>query len=77
MARPWSKRVLHKHDNNTTVAFEVLTAFYIKEKDTWSLKVCWWNIGKCHEPWPMAISQRIKIKETDRKNWKAIPCRTL
>lgn len=52
---------LYRHRNNRDAAFEVIKAFYIKEKDAWSLKVGWWNIGACHKPYPLGIAQRITL----------------
>jgi len=53
--------MLYKHQANTTVALEVLKKFYVKEKKLYKLKVRWWNIGKCHEPWCMGIVENIEI----------------
>lgn len=58
---------LYKHKNNLDVAVEVLKMFYIKEKDCYSIKVEWWNVGKTHTPWSMLIKQRFKI---DRVTWR-------
>lgn len=52
---------LYRFNVNRDVAFEVHKAFYVKEKKLWKLRVGWWNIGNCHAPWPMGISQRLDI----------------
>ena len=63
--------ILYKHKNNTDVAVEIVKKFYIREKDMWSFKFAWWNIGESHAPWPMIIFQRFKIPaETWRKDWE-------
>lgn len=60
---------LYRHANNSTIAFEIDKRFYIPEKKAWSLKVCWWNIGACHKPWPLGISQRITILDSTKADW--------
>lgn len=62
--------MLLKHVNNTDVAIEVLKTFYVKEKQTYKLKVRWWNIGKCHEPWCMGITETIVIRKEDMPKWQ-------
>lgn len=62
--------MLRKHVNNTTVAIEVLRSFYVKEKRVWKLKVRWWNIGRCHPPYPLNIEQRIIVTADELNNWK-------
>jgi len=60
---------LYKHNNNTDVAVDVLKQFYIKEKDAYSMKVMWWNIGP-HEPYCMHITQRLRIpREVWLRDW--------
>jgi len=56
---------LRKHIDNTDVAIEVLKLFYIREKDAYSVKVAWWNIGP-HAAYPMNITQRFRVT---RENW--------
>jgi hypothetical protein len=58
------KNVLYRHKENSTVAFEVLKSFYVKEKKLYKVKVKWWNIGRCHEPWCMEITQKLEIPVT-------------
>lgn len=69
----WACGVLYRHENNSTVAMEILTRFYIKERDTWSLKVAWWNIGSKHKPWPLGIQQRIRLPAAARTQWRRLP----
>jgi hypothetical protein len=54
------------------VAFEVHKAFYVKEKGLWKLKVGWWNIGRCHAPWPMGIPQRIEVRDDQLSTFQRI-----
>jgi hypothetical protein len=63
---------LLKHKNNTDVAIEILKSFYIREKQEYSLKVLWWNIGQCHEPYCMGITQRIRIPKANMPDWQPI-----
>jgi hypothetical protein len=67
------KNCLYRHINNTTVALEVEKAFFIKERAEWSLRVVWWNIGACHDPWPLGISQRIRIPAAAVRDWVPMP----
>jgi hypothetical protein len=55
--------LLYRFNINRDVGFEVHKAFYVKEKKLWKLKVGWWNIGACHEPWPMGIPQNLVVGE--------------
>jgi hypothetical protein len=61
---------LKKHIKNNDVAIEILKSFYVKEKDLWKLRIRWWNIGVCHEPWNMNIIENIQIPGPEMKNWK-------
>lgn len=58
MFRP---RRLYRFKVNRDVAFEVIKAFYVPEKTLWKLKISWWNIGNCHDPWRMGVDQNIEI----------------
>lgn len=73
MTSKYNKMILYKHIRNTDVAFEILSKFYIKEKDTLSLKVRWWNVtGRQYNRSPqcMGIVERIEIpREKFRKEW--------
>jgi len=60
---------LMRHINNRDVAIEVLSIFYIKEKDTYDIKVMWYNIGP-HPTFSLGITQRIRVMRDDwRDNW--------
>ncbi len=61
---------LRKHVNNTDVAFEVLKCFYVREKDLYKLKVCWWNVGTRHAPWCMHLEQRLELTSAQLEDWK-------
>lgn len=62
---------LYKHINNTDIAFEIIKSFFVREKQVWKFRVIWWNIGKCHEPWCMNISERITLTRDSWENeWK-------
>ncbi len=61
---------LRKHVANTDVAIQILKRFYVRETDTWVLKVMWWNIGLCHTPYPLAITQRLKIPAAAMADWR-------
>ena len=60
---------LYRHVNNSTVAFEIDKQNYIPEQKAWSLRVCWWNVGACHTPYPLGISQWIKLPDSVHADW--------
>lgn len=60
---------LYKHTNCRDTAIEIKKSYFIPEKDGWSMKVMWWNIGP-HKPFCMAIQQRVFISKEAWKNWK-------
>ncbi len=60
---------LYRHQANSTVAFEVIKKFFVMEKQVWKLKVAWWNIGSCHDPWPLMITQKIEIPAKKVSEW--------
>jgi hypothetical protein len=63
--------MLLKHIDNQDVAIETLKSYFIKEKQEWSIKVRWWNVGVSHPPWCMNIEQKIRISKRDRLlKWK-------
>ena len=67
------RRGLYKHRNNEDVAAEVLSQFYIKEKDCYWIKLRWWNISRdrVHEPFNMNIIGTFKIPaKVWREEWK-------
>jgi hypothetical protein len=64
---------LYKHRKNTDIAFQIIKRFYVREKDLYKIKVCWWNVGLCHKPWCMNIIQTIKIpRETFYSDWEIL-----
>lgn len=66
----WESNTLWKHEQMRDVAFAVLERFYIEEKKLWKLTVTWFNIGKCHEPWMMDLTQKITIPADKCSEWK-------
>lgn len=63
---------MYRHELMRDVGFEVVKSFYVKEKKLYKLKVSWWNIGNCHDGWPMQITQSIEILEDDLPRYKKI-----
>lgn len=61
---------LFKHKNNTDVAIEVIKMRYIPETAVFKIKVLWWNIGLCHAPWPMGLSQNIIVSKDKWRDWE-------
>jgi hypothetical protein len=62
---------LYKHKNNIDVAVQVVKSFYVKEKGLYKMKVNWWNIGVCHAPYDMRITERVQIqKHTWLNEWE-------
>jgi len=70
MQSSWKYPGLWRHVDNTTVAMEVTNCTWVPEKDSWSMRVSWYNIGHCHLPWPLGISQRIWIRREHAGNWQ-------
>jgi hypothetical protein len=64
----WEEDCLYRHENNSDVAFEIEKISALPDGD-WELKVSWWNIGHCHKPWPMTITQNIRIQRDKVKQW--------
>lgn len=60
---------LYKHVNNTDVAFEVIKKFYIRETQTYKLRVGWWNVVPSHPPYPMRVFQAIEIPRSKAHDW--------
>lgn len=58
---------LYRHVKNTTVAIEIIEMF--KENDSWNMKVVWWNIGACHEPYNMDVVQDIVVPMAKMQEW--------
>lgn len=66
----WEGNTLWKHEQMRDVAFAVTNCCYVPEKKLWKLTVEWFNIGKCHEPWLMGITQKIEIPADKCSEWK-------
>lgn len=50
---------------------EVLKVFFVRETKTFKLKVQWWNIGRCHAPFPMMnIKQTLEIPLAKWSEWE-------
>lgn len=60
--------VLYRHINNRDVAIRIIKKFYVKETDTFKLRVEWWNV--VHEPTCMNIKQNISIPASKMSEWK-------
>lgn len=58
-----------RHYLTTDVGFVVEKAFYVPEARVWKLKISWVNLGICHDPLPMNITQRIEIPESKLDEW--------
>lgn len=63
---------LYRHVNNLTVAFQLIKAFYVREKQLWKLKVMWWNVSSRRAPHPINIILRIEIPNERIKEWKTM-----
>jgi hypothetical protein len=61
----WYPGKLYRHKKCYDVAFEVIKSYYIHEKDTFSLRVRWYNIGASHDPWYMGIEERIRLHKSE------------
>ena len=70
MSMNWNSDCLYKHDDNTDVAFQV-----ISEESDGQLLVYWYNVGSCHKPWPMNVMQNIVIKSEEKHKWHKMPLR--
>jgi hypothetical protein len=68
---------LLKHPKMTDTAVEVLKSFFIKEKKAYSLRVRWWNIGRCHAPYSLNIEQRLTIPMEQWREWELYPASQL
>lgn len=62
--------MLRKHVNNTDVAIEIVKIFYVREKRLFKLTVRWWNIRRCHAPYPLNIAQKLEIDVLKWKDWE-------
>lgn len=54
---------LLKHPKMQDVAMEVQGVTQV-DSDTLRLDVSWWNIGRCHAPYPMAVFQEFKVSRS-------------
>jgi hypothetical protein len=43
------------------VAAEFLKIFQVPGQDRYKVKVRWWNIGRCHAPWCMNLTQNMDL----------------
>ena len=63
----------YKNINNKTVAIQILSSYYVKEKDRWNVKVMWYNWSpKFGLRFCMNLTQRFNITREQRANWKGI-----
>lgn len=51
---------LYRHPKMTDVAFTILAQENI-DNNRQELCVMWWNIGSCHEPWCMHVTQTLYV----------------
>jgi hypothetical protein len=61
---------LYRHRENSTIAYQILKQFYVKEKDIHKLKVMVWNIGNCHTPWCMSIVDKFELTTAKLKEFE-------
>jgi hypothetical protein len=67
------KHTFYKHTDNKTVAVQVLSSFYVKEKDRWSVRVMWWNWSpKFGLRFSMGITQRFNVTREQKTGWKVL-----
>lgn len=59
---------LWRHVNNKTVAMEVLGQLR-KVDRFYRLIVKWWNVGGCHDPYPMNVTQCVDIPDDKLGEW--------
>lgn len=46
------------------VAFEIVKHHHFPEsRKPHKIKVQWWNVGKCHPPYPMGLTQNIHLTD--------------
>ncbi len=60
----------YRHPNNTTICLEVEKSFYIKEKDSYSLRIAWykWSPTRGIE-YPLGIRERVKWTRQHCRNY--------
>lgn len=61
---------LLKHPASSDIAMEVIKKFYVEEKDVYKLRVKWWNIGRCHAPFCMNVTQKLTLPAAKFREWK-------
>jgi hypothetical protein len=62
--------LLKKHELMNDVAAEFLKVFKVPRQDRFKVKIRWWNIGKCHEPWCMHIEQSMDLTGDQYRQFK-------
>jgi hypothetical protein len=62
--------MLRKHEQMESVAAEFLKVFQVPGQDRYKIRVRWWNIGKCHEPWNMNITQNFDLTGEQVRKFK-------
>jgi hypothetical protein len=60
---------LFRHKDSIELAFEVVKQFFVKESQTYSLKVRWYAVGSRHSPRDLRIVERIKLPRAAFKDW--------
>ena len=68
-----TKGLVYKHKNNRSVAMQITTSYYVKERDRWSLRVMWYKYSPTRGlEYSMNISQRLTITREQRKGWELL-----
>lgn len=57
--QPSEEIVLWRHPEMSTVAMEILS--HEETIDKVYLEVSWWNIGRCHKPYPIGVFQDLTL----------------
>ena len=60
---------IYKHKNCLDAAIIPVKAFYIKENDTWNLKVKWIIYKNDKYVRDLGVTQRLRIPNSEMKNW--------
>jgi hypothetical protein len=66
----FNRDCLWRHKECRSIAFEVKSRYFHKEKGLWKLTVQWYKIGTNHPPQMMMLRQAIKIPDEKAKEWK-------
>lgn len=64
----WETSKLYRHRNTTDVAIQVLDRKQ-EENGDWKLRVMWYNIGWCHAPWCMGLTQDVTVHNDRIPEW--------